>query len=167
MKKQFNHPDYKSSKLQQSIIEVLESSTLWSMATVNENGASHINTAYFCYDDEFNFYFLTSPNAVHSLNLLKNSSVAVSVFNTNQPWGSGLMQGVQIFGTAKIIDSTNEVSAFNEYGKRFSGFLNWMKSLNDEEKSKIESKFYCLTPTSLKLFDEKNFGEETLISIKL
>ena len=167
MNKQFTHPNYDSNKLQHSIIEVIQSVPLWSMATVNKDGTSHINTAYFCFDEDFNFYFLTPPTSRHSLNLLNNNSIAVTVFSTDQSWGGGPMQGIQIFGTAKLTDPDNETLAYNTYGKRFAAFLEWMNSMTVEEKSKVESKFYCLTPTSLKLFDEKTFGEETFITINL
>jgi uncharacterized protein YhbP (UPF0306 family) len=166
MNKKFYHPNYESSKLSESISEILDSSPLWSMATLND-AKSYINTAYFCYDSNFFFYFLTPPSSQHSLNILKNDSMAVTIFDTNQPWGENPLRGMQIFGTARITDSSNEEIAYNTYGKRFPGFFSWMNTLSKEEKDNVQSKFYCFMPTNLKLFDEKTFGAEVFIPINL
>jgi len=167
MKKQFYHSDYASNKLQDSILGILDAVPLWSMATINIDGTCHSNTAYFSFDEDFNFYFLTPPSTKHSANLSKNSSMAVTVFNTNQPWGENPLQGLQIFGIAMITDASNEIIAHNTYGKRFPNYLEWTNTLSEEERSKLESKFYCFKPTRLKLIDEQIFGEEKFISLDL
>lgn len=164
---QFQHPDYKSSELRESVFEILNSVPLWSMATVNGDGTAHINTAYFCFDEDFNFYFLTSPSSRHSENIHRNHSMAASIFDTDQQWGENPLSGLQIFGTCRITTAASEEIAFNEYGRRFPPYFMWMKSLTQQEKSDLESKFYCFRPQSLKLFDEKRFGEENFISLEL
>jgi uncharacterized protein YhbP (UPF0306 family) len=167
MKKQFQHPDYDGSKLQTSIVEIINSVPLWSMSTVNGDQTAHINTAYFCFDDDFKFYCLTSPSTRHSENVHRNDSAAVSIFDTDQPWGENPLRGLQIFGTCKLASGLNEEAALREYGHRFPTYLTWVNSLTKGEKDDLESKFYCFTPTSLKLLDEKRFGEENFISVKL
>lgn len=165
MKTLFRHPNYESKLLGASIYELLSTSSLWSMATVNADGTSHINTAYYCHDDNFVFYFLTPPSTQHSKNLVHNSSASVTIFDSNQQFGENPLRGLQLFGTSVLAE--NESKAYQTYGMRFPGFLKWIESLDEESKKNIESKFYAFLPQKIKLFDEKTFGEETFITITL
>lgn len=167
MKKEFKHPKYDSKKLKKSILEILKATPLWSMATVNSDSTSHINTAYFCFDDDFNFYFLTPPKAKHSKNLENNSSVAITIFNTNQPWGAKPLRGIQIWGKAENTKTITTGIAKETYCKRFKDAAGWLDNIKKEKMKDVHSRFYKVIPTKMKLFDEKNFGEETFIDIDL
>jgi hypothetical protein len=57
------------------------------MATVNKDGRAHINTAYFAYSNEPELFFCSYPDSIHSKNLFKNSSMAMTVFESAQTWG--------------------------------------------------------------------------------
>jgi uncharacterized protein YhbP (UPF0306 family) len=167
MKINFNNEKYSDDLLNKSISEILENAKLWSMATVNEDLTSHINTAYFCYDDDLRFYFLTSPISQHSNNVRVNKSIACSVFNTEQPWGQNPLRGIQLFGSCELADTSSEALGNELYGKRFPSFAEWMSGLTEGEKRGLESKFYCVSLHRIKLLDEKLFGEETYVDLSL
>ena len=166
--KKLNHSDFSSQKLTRSLISILESTPLCSMATVNSDGTSHINTAYFAFDPDWNIYFLTSPKSRHSQNLTRNNSLALTIFDTHQPWGKSPLMGVQIFGMGWLISSDDvENLAKKCYELRFPRYKKWIKSLTLTEIADLESRFYLFRPTTIKLFDETKFGEETFLEITL
>jgi uncharacterized protein YhbP (UPF0306 family) len=164
MPRTLSHPSYECEKLSKSFIDILRSTSLCSMATIAEAN-SHINIAYFCYDEEFTFYFLTSPVAQHSQNLMKNNSMAITIFDTDQPWGERPLKGIQLFGTCSI--ALDQTKARNYYSKRFGEFKKWFKSLSLKEQNDFKSVFYCFLPNKIKLFDENAFGEDNIIEILL
>src|SRR3989442_734581 len=49
-------------RIQRSVFRILRDSALCSMSTVAPGNRAHINTAYFCYSPDLNFYFLSDPD---------------------------------------------------------------------------------------------------------
>lgn len=64
----------------QSIFSILKYNVLCSIATVTAGNRAYINTAYFCYSDELALYFLSHPSSLHCKNVLRNASVAMTIF---------------------------------------------------------------------------------------
>ena len=56
-----------------------------------------------------NLYFLSSPNSRHSVNLARQPLVAATIQADNQAWQT--IQGVQIEGTAQMVDGAAELVA--------------------------------------------------------
>jgi hypothetical protein len=67
--------------------ELLEASTLCAIATVTDRGTAHINTAYFAWAEDFRLVCISQPASGHLVNLRKNRSAAVAVFDSHQAWG--------------------------------------------------------------------------------
>ena len=76
------HPE----QVRSVVLHILEDNLLCSVATVAPEGRAHVNTAYFCHSDELEFFFLSHPTAVHSLNVSRNASMAMAVFSSSQQW---------------------------------------------------------------------------------
>jgi uncharacterized protein YhbP (UPF0306 family) len=165
MKVNFKQNIYDNDALNASIFKILESTKLWSMSSINNNQTSHINTAFFCYNDNLHLYYLSSPSSQHSKNITNNKSIGVSIFNTEQIWGEGTLRGLQIFGLCEMVKKEDIILANQLYSNRFPAFADWISTLNESEKNSLESKFYCVIPHKIKLFDEQIFGEETYIDL--
>lgn len=164
----FDHPQYSDSELTNSIVEILESTQLWSMATVSPSGESHINTAYFSYDQNFRFYFITSPHTQHGKYIEHNPNVAVSIFSTDQPWQEVPFRGIQLWGKAQNLHMLASPSdARTNYCQRFPKANDWIGPEKVELKEEVHDRFFDLQPTRLKLFDEKTFGQHNLIELSL
>ena len=103
MRVRFDHREYATERIAKSVVRILEATQLCSMATVCDGGVGHINTAYFCYDDRLDIYFVSQASSVHIQNLATNSSMAVCIFDTHQPWDDW-KTGLQLFGTARSTD---------------------------------------------------------------
>jgi hypothetical protein len=48
---------------------------------------AHINTAYLAWAEDFRLVWISEPASGHSVNLRKNRSAAVAVFDSHQAWG--------------------------------------------------------------------------------
>jgi len=161
LKIRFKHDKYQSERLVSSINQMLEANTLLSMATTC-NSKSHINTAYYCYNPKMDLYILTYPSSIHGKNLTKNTSVAITIFDSKQKWDSS-KKGLQLFGTCRPARGHELIEALSLYGRRFKGIKKWVKSIFDIKK--LDSRFYIIKIERVKLFDESNFGEENFITL--
>lgn len=163
----FNHNDYEDNKLNESISDIVSKTNLLSMSTVRPNGTAHINTSFFSYDNKLNLYYISSPNTEHTTNILTNSSVAATIFNSNLQFWKDDMQGIQIFGNScktKMIELPKATATFI---RRFPVFASLVSNPEDFSKKAVEVRMYTIKPIRIKLFDETRFGEEVFIDLEL
>jgi uncharacterized protein YhbP (UPF0306 family) len=108
---------------------------------------------YFAWTDRFEVIWISDADSLHSRNLVKNSSAAVTIYASNQVWGKP-DRGIQLFGTARITDSPEAPRA---YGKRFRDF--------DADSNDLP--YYRFRPRTVKLFDERSLVPGTLVTAKV
>jgi uncharacterized protein YhbP (UPF0306 family) len=135
---------------------------LCSTATVTEENKAHINTAYFCYSDDLELYFLSDPGSLHCRNLSTNSSMAVTVFRSSQRWG-GPDEGLQLFGTCAKARGPQAKKAQRLYRERFPAYAEWMANLRNDNVG-LGYRFFRFLTDRLKMLDERNFGEAVFVS---
>ena len=162
MKVRFDHAEYTTDRIAKSVERILEATQLCSMATVSEGNVSHINTAYFCFDDRLDIYFVSQLSSVHIRNIATNPSMAVSIFDTHQPWDDW-KTGLQFFGTVRSTDKHEFKHGSELYKKRFPDSKKWLHSLGQSVASSVVPPFYLFTPARVKVLDEEDFGEETFV----
>lgn len=144
----------------ESALAILNHNNLLTLSTFNKkNNQPCCSTAYYVFDDEFNLYFWTDPNALHSRNIKQNPKVAVNIFDSTQKWGS-LLKGLQISGTSSIVSKKELLIAGALYLKRFPGVIKFVKHILDFHSTKFQSKIYKISINKIKLFDEESFGKE-------
>src|SRR5262245_66581112 len=78
---------YDGDRLQASVTRMLAANTLCSMATRSPAGTVHINAAFFCSSSDLHLFFLSHPQSMHCRNLGHEPHMAVSIFDSHQPWG--------------------------------------------------------------------------------
>jgi uncharacterized protein YhbP (UPF0306 family) len=149
-------------RVDRSIFSILRGNVLCSTATVTEENRAHINTAYFCYSDELELYFLSDPGSLHCRNLSTNSSMAVTVFRSSQKWG-GPDVGLQLFGTCTQARGTQAAKAERLYVERFPAYAEWVAGLENDKVGRGYRFFRFLTER-LKILDERNFGEAVFVT---
>ncbi len=149
-----------ADKVWNSARTILESNVLCSMATVSRRQRAHISTAYFCYSDQLELYFLSYPESVHCRNLARNSSAAITVFSPSQTWG-GPDRGVQLFGNCREAKGARWLKAERLYGDRFPLYTKWRTNLQPGDPGQ-GLRFYHFMATSLKILDEKTLGDGLL-----
>ncbi len=156
---------FSKNRVRRSLFEILRSNVLCSIATVTQAGRAHINTAYFGYSDKPELYFLSYPDSAHCKNLLRNSSMAVTVFKSAQIWGKP-DRGVQLFGTCHEATGRWVEKAESIYSRRFPGYAKWRDQIQKGEGA-FRLKFYRFVPTEAKILDEKQFGAGTFVNVRL
>jgi len=142
---------------------ILTDNSLCTLATANEDGSPHVNTAYYAHDGQLHLYILTPPSTVHAKNLESRPAVALSVFRSDQGWGSP-HRGLQLFGAAAPVGEDEHRRVFDCYSTKHPALLDLAP---DAERmlEELESRFYDVQIKSLKIVDEAANGSESLISI--
>jgi uncharacterized protein YhbP (UPF0306 family) len=158
----FGHPTFPDQKINESLIAILEGTRLLSMATVNSDHSTHINTAYFAYDENLHLYIITDPKSKHAKNLARNPSVAATVFDSHQEFWTPL-RGLQLFGECSKTPVLHVLKALKTFSHRFPVFSEAVKSPLDFVAKSLEVRFYTIVVKRVKVFDEPTFGEEVFI----
>jgi uncharacterized protein YhbP (UPF0306 family) len=152
-------------RVRRSVFRLLTENVLCSMASITADNQAHINTAYFTYSSELKLYFLSHPNALHCQNVLRNSSVAIAIFPSNQTWG-GPDRGLQLFGICRQATGREAKQAEKLYSQRFASYTTWKTNVAAEVPGH-EYSFYCFVTTHMKLFDELEFGGGRFVLAKV
>jgi len=132
---------------------LMDASPLCALATVSPGGRAHINHMYFAWTDRFEVIWISDADSLHSRNLARNSSAAVTIYASNQVWGKP-DRGIQLFGTAR---STNSRDAISAYGRRFKDF--------DADANELP--VYRFRARTVKLFDERSLAAGTIVSARV
>jgi len=163
----FYNKEYKDHVLNESILDIVSKTELLSLSTIGPDLKPHINTSFFSYDNHLNLYFISSPNTKHVLNLVSNSNVAATIFDSKLRFWEDDMQGLQIFGTCQKTQLLQLPKAMAAFIRRFPVFASLVSSPDDFTKKAVEVRMYTIKTTKIKLFDEKRFGEEVFIDLEL
>jgi uncharacterized protein YhbP (UPF0306 family) len=142
-------------RVRQAVFRVLKSNVLGAMATVAPDGRAHIHTCYFSYTQALELFFLSHPRSQHCRNLLANPSTAVAVFSSSQLW-AGPDRGLQLFGTCA---EAAGAGAARCYAARFPDYAT--------EQTPPEYRLYGVTVHSLKILDEREFGDAVFVCAQL
>lgn len=166
MRIQLVNPNYSDERIRVSILRMLESTELCSMATIGPDDEAHISTAYFCYDEELYFYFLSDPATRHCQDVAIRPTMAMAIFRTTQQWGS-VLSGLQLFGTSELAKGQEVDRSKRAYEMRYPAFSKYWSSLDQEARQKFPSRFYIFRPAWIKILEENEFGEETFVDAQV
>ena len=108
-------------------------------------------SVYFLFDENFNFYFISSPKTKHCMNIVKNPKVSITVADSGQKASENKM-GFQARGEAKIITSMSELKqVIKAWNKRH---IDTPPIKFSTVKKIWKSKFYKIKLTDVQMFDE-------------
>ncbi len=130
------------------IKEVLEKGYLMSLGTVDDGGVWVADVIYV-FDDSFNLYWMSDPDARHSRALKYNQKIAGTITVSNK--GENNL-GIQFEGIAQKIDGARFDLAKKHYAKR-----------NKPEPQEVDDvlqgdSWYVVKPRKIQLIYEKLFG---------
>jgi uncharacterized protein YhbP (UPF0306 family) len=111
---------------------------------------------YFAWSGWFDVYWISDADSIHSKNLLRNRSAAITVYDSKQTWGKP-DRGMQLFGTAGVVTGRAAGEAASAYAKRYKDF--------DADSSDLP--YYRFRPRTVKLFDERNLDGGTLVTARV
>ncbi|MCS6843767.1 MAG: pyridoxamine 5'-phosphate oxidase family protein [Caldilineales bacterium] len=152
------------SLLHERLAAFLAAHNTMTLATVGPDGAPQAAAVFYAADEDLNLYFLSSPSSRHSQNLALRPRVAATIQADGQAWQS--IQGVQIEGTAHLVEGTRELAhAARVYAARFE-FLRGLMEGGGEGPAALRgplasSRFYVLRPSWVRLIDNtQGFGHK-------
>ncbi|NLV73021.1 MAG: pyridoxamine 5'-phosphate oxidase [Actinobacteria bacterium] len=88
------------------------------IATVAPGGnVPHAACVFYAVDDALRLVFLSKPDSVHGTHIGKAAPVAVTVTETYDDWE--MIQGVQLWGEARLLSGATKARAFTLYLGRF------------------------------------------------
>lgn len=161
--------NFSDKKVRRSVYHILESNTLCSMSTVTRENKSHISIGYFAYTKkgELQIFYLSYPGSLHSKNLLSNSSMGITIYDSKQEWG-GHDRGIQLIGTCREVKGSLHSRAEAVYGNRFKKYLRWAKEFAKEKGSEFPMRFYRFIPQRMMIVDESvmEFGDSLVLVSK-
>jgi uncharacterized protein YhbP (UPF0306 family) len=148
-------------RIHERILALLEASSLCSIATVTAQRTAHANTAFFACSDALEIFFLSHPLSQHCRNLRSNTSVALTVFSSEQKWADA-GRGVQLFGIAEEVSGAAAREAERRYETRFPMYPAWRASLAEDDVAR-EYRFYRIVVSTVKILDEEALGDGLVV----
>jgi len=147
---------WSSIKLTTVARNLMNASPLCAIATISPGARAHISHVYFAWTDIFDVCWISDPDSLHSRNLAKNPSAAVTVFKSAQVWGRP-DRGMQLHGTAAEVSGRVAREAEHAYAARFKTYGGTDDALC----------FYRFRPRTVQLFDERYLAPGTLVKARV
>ena len=142
----------KNNFIKTRVLEILESSYLLSLGTVDDGGV-WVSEVIYIHDDDLNIYWMSEPNCRHSKSINMDSSVAGTITTSNHFKEPDF--GIQISGTAeKVLE--NNLGLMIKYLKKRGVHI----PINPIELMKKDFVWYKMTPNKIELIDQESFGYE-------
>jgi uncharacterized protein YhbP (UPF0306 family) len=86
-------------------------------STGDGGNVPHAASVFYAVDDDLRLVFLSKRTSLHGSHIGETAPVAVTVTESYTDWE--MIQGVQLWGTARLLDGTAKAGAFLLYVKRF------------------------------------------------
>lgn len=103
-------------ELNKKAVEILKSNIYLTLATT-DGTTPWASPVFYCLDEDFNFYFISQLDSVHTVNMLKNPKVSFAVFDSHQAEGQG--NGVQGSGSVELLEGAGIVEGLKHYSTTF------------------------------------------------
>ena len=153
-------------ELTQVVRRILDGVRLCAMASVNDDGSPHANTAFFCVDSEWCMYFLSNIHTRHGRNVVARRSLSVAVYSSTQGWDDW-KSGLQMFGVCEVASGYAERVARELYAARFPEYEKWLSDASGRTELEGTGVFFKFVPESLKILAEETLGEEVFVEVQL
>lgn len=88
--------------------EIVKGTIYVTIATVCSDGSPWNTPVYSAFDSEYNFFWISSPNAQHSKNIVQTGKAFVIIFDSSQAEGTG--EGVYMQGRTYEVTSEEEIA---------------------------------------------------------
>lgn len=116
---------------------------------------------YYWMDDDYALYFASPTDTLHAQHILKNPAVAVAIFDSRQPEGTGT--GVQIEGTASLVDEKEYPRVLElRNRKKYPDAQERAKHPVDQEKYTGIKRIFKIVPSKFYMPDEEYWEKHKL-----
>jgi nitroimidazol reductase NimA-like FMN-containing flavoprotein (pyridoxamine 5'-phosphate oxidase superfamily) len=142
---------------------IIDSNFYLTLGTADENEHPWVSPLYYAVNDYKKFYWVSSPEAKHSRNLLARSQVSIVIFDSRADIGAG--QAVYMLGVAEEVAGNDLEPAVKIFSDRSQahGVRAW--TLNDVQPPSVY-RLYCATVSKQWILD-KDGSPDRRISVAL
>lgn len=95
---------------------IVEANLYMVLATADESGRPWSSPVYFAHLDCHEFFWISSPQATHSRNILVRPEVGIAVFDSSAPIGTG--QGVYMSAVTAPVEPADTERAIEVFSQR-------------------------------------------------
>ncbi len=95
---------------------MIEASRYMVLATADTTGRPWPSPVYFAHDGYTRFYWVSSPEAIHSQNIASRSDVGIAIFDSTAPIGTG--QGVYLRARATEVSDDERDHGIEVFSRR-------------------------------------------------
>jgi uncharacterized protein YhbP (UPF0306 family) len=149
-----------SAELRVQVASYLRAHHTMTIATAGEGGNTpHAASVFYAVDDELRLVFLSKTDSVHGAHIGAAALVAVTVTEQYGDWER--IQGVQLWGQARLLKGTARAAAVLVYLKRFPFVRDLMRhprhadTLRDIGVYRVEPERAAFTDNSAGVFGRK------------
>jgi nitroimidazol reductase NimA-like FMN-containing flavoprotein (pyridoxamine 5'-phosphate oxidase superfamily) len=119
------------SELETRATAVIEANKYMTLATVDSAGLPWATPVFFTPDGHSHVYWVSSPEARHSVNIAANPSVSIAIFDSSVPVGQA--QAVYLTAQAGLVPDAELVDRARFYSARLPGLREFTAAeLGDE-----------------------------------
>jgi hypothetical protein len=99
-----------------TVRDIIEASRYLVLATADETGRPWSSPVYFAHVDFTEFFWVSSPDATHSVNISGRPEVGIAVFDSQVAIGTG--QGVYMSAIAKLLRDDEAAPGIEAFSRR-------------------------------------------------
>ena len=99
--------------------QIVDASLYMVLATSDSGGQPWATPVYFAHRDYREFFWISQPDATHSVNLRDRREVGIVIFDSTQPINTG--DGVYISGVAHELPAHETAEGLEVYSRRSAG----------------------------------------------
>ncbi len=141
----------------------LDSHNLMTLAT--GSNLPWVSIVYYAVDKEFNLYFVSSPKSKHCQDIDKNNKVACAIYDSHTK-NSEKKVGIQLVGSAQEIKGWEKTNKILAMWHRAAPGAEEIVNLKNMMAKVISSRFYKITPTKIKFFNQHLYEEAKEFNLK-
>ncbi len=152
----------KEGDLRARVDAYLRSHHVMTLATVDREGnAPHAAHVFYVMDERMRLVFLSKTTSLHGKDIGKQAPVAVTVSEEYEDWRR--IQGVQLWGSAKLLTGMSRAGALARYSARFP-FVKELLHVSGLGRQLRDIAVYRVEPERFGFTDNTSglFGRETL-----
>jgi hypothetical protein len=137
--------------------EIIDSSLYMVVATADSTGQPWVSPVYFAASGYREFFWISEPDATHSVNLRDRREVGIVIFDSSVPIGKG--QGVYVLGVARELPAHETAEGIKILSKRSRGHGGgrWRA---DDVKPPAQHRLYQATAEAIYALDEHDHRVE-------
>ncbi|MDA1316892.1 MAG: pyridoxamine 5'-phosphate oxidase family protein [bacterium] len=106
----------KQDQLDKKAAEILKSNIYFTLATTDGN-VPWAAPLFYCMDEDFNFYFISQMESLHTIHIMKQPHVSYAVFDSHQREGEG--NGIQGDGKVTLLEGDEITKGLKYYKTSF------------------------------------------------